>query len=299
MTMQQAFETAAPQWVSAAWDYVERNPAVEEMWMAIAFEAGEAAVGVLYKTGTDVLDLQQVGDLGVDASAEAQRELRDGLRATANEFEHKSQGTELPSAIFLRFDAQREALDADFSYDDLQEDADPRLSAEQWVAHWVVDEQDRAQAEVSFDDAFREAVPELVACAWDYIDRDERVSALTLVLTQRDGEYAGVPVYTVDDELVATRDLDRLGFDFDEAAEYDVRTELADLTRGLVAAVADKSEVPTLMVVSFVVETSEMEASFSDEEQPGVAEGEELSVPELAEAWADAIIEMADAEDDQ
>ena len=146
--MQGAFESAAPQWVATAWDFVERHEAVTDVMLGVVYEGGDSAVAPLYLVGDDWLLDTQVGDLGIDNSAEARRELADSLRGAANELAHHAGDDPMPSFIVLFFDTETSSMDAEFIYDDLQEGVDERVPAAQWIAKWA---QEQAE-DVDYED---------------------------------------------------------------------------------------------------------------------------------------------------
>ena len=306
MGMQEAFEAAVPQLVATAWDYVERHEAVDEIVLGIAFQDGDSAAAPLYLVGDEWLLADQVGDLGVDDSSQARRELADALRGAANELAHNAAGDPMPALIVVRFETAESAMSAEFGYPDPDDDSE-RVPVGELIARWAQDQQsefqsgdDEVSEDLPFEDAFTKWVPELIACAFDAVDRDERVDELMVVVAVGEEEVSALPVYSVDGRLLQIHELQEAGLDFSDEDAVHVRNDLSVIAARLLNDVDDESdEVPTLMLVQFDVASASLDARFSDVEQPGVEDDDVvLSTRELAELWA-VHVTRADADTDE
>lgn len=294
MGMQEAFEAAVPQLVATAWDYVERHEAVDEIVLGIGFGDGDSAAAPLYLVGGQWLLADQVGDLGVDESSLARRELADALRGAANELAHNAADDELPALIVVRFETAESAMSAEFGYAD-PDDERERVPVAEMIANWAQDQQSEFQSEADeeseslpFEEAFTKWSPELIACAYDAVDRHEKVDELMVIVAVGDEEVSAVPVYSLDGTRHQVGQLQDAGLPFSEEDGIHVRNELSTIAAALLNDVEDESdEVPTLMLLQFDVATGSLDARFSDVDQPGVdADDVALSPAELAEMWA-------------
>ncbi|MDO5535685.1 MAG: hypothetical protein Q4F65_13680 [Propionibacteriaceae bacterium] len=138
----------------------------------------------------------------------------------------------------------------------------------------------------TFTEAFEELAPELIAAAWDFLDRDPRVEVVWVYLTQEDRVTVVDPFFRIDGDVYDHFDAAQLlGCD----TSYEAQREMQDRQSDAVQAFADSlesEEAPTRIIVRFRTADQDFHAEFFHGElQPGVAEEDYVTDLELMNRW--------------
>lgn len=132
-TFRAAFENVAPRYVSAAWDYAHRSPAVELLWVYVTQVGGSLLLQrAYYQVGGALREPHELDTAipNVDTSADGQDWLFDQLLdQTLALVQVVGDKSEIPNRMILRFRPADHDLQANFSYEPLQ----PGSAVEAWV----------------------------------------------------------------------------------------------------------------------------------------------------------------------
>ncbi|WP_158676468.1 hypothetical protein, partial [Tessaracoccus sp. OH4464_COT-324] len=114
-TFQDKFEELAPHFIATAWDFTDRDDRIEAIWVAVGYEedGSKSAVPAYQVDGRKLLP-HELGQIGVDASPDAQHEMFMALNDLAQKYAEI--GDEVPRLSVLRFQTADSDLRAEFSY---------------------------------------------------------------------------------------------------------------------------------------------------------------------------------------
>lgn len=139
--------------------------------------------------------------------------------------------------------------------------------------------------------AFEEFAPRALEVAWDYVDRSDEVEAMTLAFLQEDGLSVCIPTYRVKGQRREIHQLSDLGVDCSQQAQSSMLDEMNFLSLEFVEAVETESDVPSMILVDYVVATQEMDAEFFDDDlQPGVDADGGKPLASLANEWVNRYV---------
>ncbi|GAA4894725.1 hypothetical protein GCM10025789_10090 [Tessaracoccus lubricantis] len=120
--LRRAFERAAPRFVAAAWDFADRAPAVDHLWVYVTHERDINVIIAYYRVGGAVHSAADLAEAlpGIDWSDEAQHRLLDRLYAILDDVLAAAGDGRFPTRMVLSMDTATQQVNAEFSYSPLQ-----------------------------------------------------------------------------------------------------------------------------------------------------------------------------------
>ncbi len=122
-SFKELFETRAPEYTAAAWDFADRSEAVDRLWVYVSQDRGALAGEAYYQVGSEYFLPYKLSTVieGLDTSYDAQgwlfNRINDQTRAMLLELDDPE---EMPARMILRFDTAEQSLSAEFLHGELQ-----------------------------------------------------------------------------------------------------------------------------------------------------------------------------------
>lgn len=141
-----------------------------------------------------------------------------------------------------------------------------------------------------FKQVFESVAPRLIAAAWDFADRSDRIDTIWVYFTAEDTVSLGQVFYQAGGQVLEPGRLDAALPEIDTSLEaQDVLLDELDPLFGELAAVRD-SEVPSRTVMRFRPSDQDFTAEFSYEPLGGDApDGDRVSMADIAERWLERL----------
>lgn len=141
---------------------------------------------------------------------------------------------------------------------------------------------------MKFQEAFEQAVPELIAAAWDYTDRSDKID-LIWVYVSKDGHWAfSHTYYYADGQYLNRVELKNVIPDLDVSSDAQrwMQGRLREASNGIIESMDNPDEFPRRMILRFRPSDQDFNADFFyGDLQPGVKQEDELLEHELAFQW--------------
>ena len=139
-----------------------------------------------------------------------------------------------------------------------------------------------------FEEAFEEAVPEIVAAVWDYADRSDTIELIWIYLS-KDGHWSfSHPMFKANGKVLSTVELKQAlpNLDISPAAQKWLLSRLRNASNGIIRAMDDPDEFPRRVIIKFRPADHDLTADFFYGHLP-----EEDEVPDhrLADQWFDRL----------
>ena len=139
-----------------------------------------------------------------------------------------------------------------------------------------------------FEEAFEQAVPELVAAAWDYADRSNAIDLIWIYLS-KDGHWAFYhPTFKAGGKVLDTVELKQILPDLDTSYEAQkwMLGRLDEASNGIIRAMDNPDDFPRRIIIKFRPSDQDLTADFYHGNLP---DEEEIPDHRLADQWFDRL----------
>ncbi len=119
----EGFETYTPHLIAEAWDFTDRTPEVEKLWVYVTNVEQTLLVEPVYKVGGDIFTAEDIDQAipGIDTSFDSTDELKHQLANLVAGFYTQVRKEPRPTHMVIAFVTADEEMNADFSYDPIAE----------------------------------------------------------------------------------------------------------------------------------------------------------------------------------
>ena len=139
-----------------------------------------------------------------------------------------------------------------------------------------------------FEEAFEQAVPELIAAAWDYADRSNAIELIWIYLS-KDGHWAfSHPIFKAGGKVLDTVELKQILPDLDTSPEAQdwMLDRLSNASNGIIRAMDNPDDFPRRIIIKFRPSDQDLTADFYHGNLP---DEDQLDEASLFENWIDRL----------
>lgn len=143
----------------------------------------------------------------------------------------------------------------------------------------------------TFQEAFEQYAPELLAVAWNYTHRSENLDTLWIYVTVEDKVRIAHAYYGCGGEVLNSAEVGRCVPDIDTStdAQIDMSTDLSATLRQMIDAAGGEEDFPTRMILRYRVADQDFAAEFSYEPLRKEPEDEDEPDHVFADRWLERL----------